>query len=67
MEKELESFMGILLRADLTGKSHPSPFCLVPALHNFHLHGVRLRNCLADVCVSGDFCTNSVFRTEQSH
>ena len=27
MEKELISCTGVLLRADLTGHSHPSPFC----------------------------------------
>ena len=27
MEKELKSRTGVILRADLTGDSHPSPFC----------------------------------------
>ena len=27
MEKELKSCTGVLLRADLTGHGHPSPFC----------------------------------------
>ena len=27
MEKELKSCMGVLLRADLTGHGHSSPFC----------------------------------------
>ena len=27
MEQELKSCTGVLLRADLTGHSHPSPFC----------------------------------------
>ena len=28
MEKELKSCTGVLLRANLTGHVHPSPFCL---------------------------------------
>ena len=30
MEKELKSCAGVLLRADLTGYGHPSPFYLKP-------------------------------------